>query len=377
MLVPASKRVGAGLAVVLGLFIGTAGLAGADETAFPGDAWERRPPEALGLNVEAVEAMGALMEKARANGVLIRDGYLVAEWTYGGPADERFETQSCTKSITSMVLGLALKEGKIADLDDRVKDYYPSFDAGPYTDEITFWHLVTATSGIEAKRWTERYDARGDMEPGLAHRYHNDHTAELARALTYIFGEDLETVLRDRVLDPIGADMEWGSDGDRTVTLPDGSTVRVVAGFAFSRWTAQDLARVGWLHLNRGYWKGDEILAPEYVAKSMTPITVANREKEVNYGLAWRAGKTEDGRLYWYMSGNGGQFCVVLPELNVVMTKINRIGKDYQPFTGIEAFEEHLFRLVEPEGSAPADTSDVPAEAEPLPDANTGGTQVP
>jgi CubicO group peptidase (beta-lactamase class C family) len=341
--------------ISLGLASGAAGRAATEETVFPAAQWERRTPEALGLNPAVLEALGELMEKAKANGALVRQGYLAADWSFGGPIDQRFETQSVAKSITSMLLGLALKEGRIARIDDRVKTYYPEFEVGPHTDEITFRHLITATSGIAAKRWGENYVDPQDMAPGLECRYHNDHTAELAIALTYIFGEDLEEVLRGRVLNKVGADTEWRPNG--SVRLADGREVRVVMGCAFTHWTAHDLARLGWLHLNQGRWEREQLLSTAYISESMTPVAVPvlewrrqapeNRDMSKHtYGYAWRGRYTADGRLYWYMSGHGGQFCVLLPEHGIVMTKMNRIGADYQPFVGMEQFEEHLFRLV-------------------------------
>lgn len=137
------------LAIFL-MFIGGLAMA-AEEWIYPGATWQRREPEKAGIAPDALKNIGELMRKAKANGVLIHKGYLVAEWTFDPPAGKRFNIQSCTKSVTSAILGLAIKDGLIANLDVRVKDLYPDFAAGPYTDEITFRHLVTATSGIASK----------------------------------------------------------------------------------------------------------------------------------------------------------------------------------------------------------------------------------
>lgn len=327
------------------------------KTVFPGEEWAVRKPESMGLNKEALAKIGKLMEKSQSNGVLIKNGYLVAEWNFDGPADKKIEVQSITKSITSMVLGLALKEGKIASINDLVKKYYPGFNAGPYTDQITFWHLVTASSGIAAKRYGENYVDPGNMAPGLESRYTNDHLAELAKALTYIYGEPISNIASSRVLKKIGADVDWKEEKEVSVRMANGKEIPVNAGFAFSHWTAADLARVGWLYLNKGNWKGEQLIPENYVEQCRTNINIpvmpfSRRSGPVisdntkrAYGLAWRGHYTKSGQLIWYMSGNGGQMCVVLPEEGMVFVKINGIGKPYQPFNGIDKFEGLLLAM--------------------------------
>jgi hypothetical protein len=103
---------------------------------------------------------------------------------------------------------------------------------------------------------------------------------------------------------------------------------------------------VGWLHANKGNWNGEQILARAYVEQCMTPIKVpimafrrTARPDEVlsrvTYGLVWRGRCSDNGGLLWHMSGNGGQFCAVLAEHGIVLTKINGIWRNNQPFLGL------------------------------------------
>ncbi len=332
--------------------VGLAGVLGPGsllgQAVFPGAEWERREPAAVGLNAGAVARIGALMQTAQANGALICQGYLAAEWTFNGPSAQRFEVQSVSKSITGLLLGLALHDGLIPSLDAKVKDLYPAFEAGPYAGDITFRHLVTATSGIKAMRDLTIYNAAEYVRPGLESRYHNDHTLHLGDALTYLFGRDLEEVLRERLLKPIGADAEWGAFKGE-IRLADGRAVRRVAGYYNTRWTARDLARVGWLCANRGAWNGVQLLPADYLAASVTPIpqpvmeyrTEARyratepggppfdpkRERPgLTYGFSWWATRqTVSGRAQWMwgMGGNYGQTCMVWPERGLVLVKVN------------------------------------------------------
>jgi len=321
---------------------------------FPGNEWIRMTPEKAGLDQQILVQIDSLMKKAEANGTLIRNGYLIAEFNYGGSPDKMFEVQSITKSMTGIVLGLALKEKLISNIDDKVIDYFPRFDVGPYTAEITFRHLITASSGIKSTITKGRYFDPNNMKPGIESRYHNDHCYQLALALTYIYEKDLGELIREKVLAPlmIQDTIKWGYHG--SVVCADGKEVPVVAGYAFVRLTARDLARIGWLFANNGMWKENKILSHDYVVESRTPIPIpvmdaspdapAGKVSRSKYGLAWRGRPADDNRILWYMSGNGGQFCVVMPEYNLVVTKINSYEK--KPYTDIGEFEKLLWNLV-------------------------------
>lgn len=327
--------------------------------------WEKLAPEELGLCPDVIAEIDIKMQRAGANGIIVRNGYQVAEFNHGGDAATRYCVQSITKGIIGTMLGLALKEGLIEDIHEKVVDYYPAFASGPYgggdyTDEISFWHLATASSGIGGPgggppRWS--YADPGYMQPGVENRYHNDHTAVLAEVLTYLFEAHLQDVLRERVLAKTGGDLDWRNEGSKTVTLADGTTrIPVAAGFAWSWWNAADLARIGWLYANAGEWDGERILDAGFVAESMTASSLPIREwrgesilkqrnlplnrdfSQMRYGLLWRGQVTDCGRTLWRMSGNGGQFVLVLPEEGIVFVKINDfrneprvLVSDFQP----------------------------------------------
>ncbi len=322
---------------------------------FPEEEWSRTGRGKSELDPGSLSRIDSLMRKAQANGVMILNGKLVAEWNYGGTADQLFEVQSITKTITSVVLGLALKDGLISELDAQVRDYYPDFEVGPYTREITFRHLLTASSGIKSTITKGRYYDPDYMKPGIESRYHNDHCHQLVTALTYIYCKDLGEVLKERVLIPLRTQdtMKWGHHNS-VVTCANGNEVKVVGGYAFSNWSARDLARVGYLYLNNGKWKGEQILPSEYTSEARMPIPIPvmstspdalpDQRSGSKYGLTWRGKPGEGGKTLWYMSGNGGQFCVVIPEYNLVMTKINSYQQ--KPYTEIGQFENHLWNIL-------------------------------
>lgn len=343
------------LAIVLTLVLSGPCKPAMGKTIFPGKEWKKKDPEKMGLNVKTLDRIDSLMQKTNANGVLIYKGCLVGEWNYGKPVDQRFEVQSVTKSITSTILALALQDGLIPSLDAKVKDHYPDFEAGPYTHEIAFRHLVTASSGVKSLITAGRYYDPNNMKPGIESRYHNTHFHHLATALSYLYGKDLGEVMNERILTPIQArdTMVWGHH-NLVITCANGKEVKVVGGYAFSNWTARDLARVGYLYLHDGKWKRNQLIPAEYAREARMPIPIpvmdmspdapASKESTNKYGLAWRGRPFDNGRTLWYMSGNGGQFCVVIPEYDLVMTKINSYSR--QPQMGIEQFEELLWNIL-------------------------------
>lgn len=322
------------------------------EAVFPEEQWLVSTPEQQDMNSAAIGQIDSLMQAAQANGVLIRNGFIVGEWNYAGPADTKIEGQSIAKSITSLALGLAWDEGLVPFLDEPVIDYYPAFTtSGPYTDKITFRHLVTMTSGMAITNWFQYVDPN-NMYPGLEHHYHNDQFTALAEPLTYLFEQDLKSVLFKKVLNLINADMDWGTCG--TIQTATEQSVSVNCGYAYTYWSARDLARIGYLYLNNGKWKQRQILSESYIRETFNaaPYQVnefltaqSGREEWLSkrrYSLGWWAIEDYPG---WFMHGHGEQFCLVIPEYNVVLVKLNSIG--VTPYVEIEQFYPLVIQAVE------------------------------
>ena len=333
---------------------------------FPGDAWLRADPEAACIDPEMLERITAKMEAAQANGVLVRNGYLIAEWHFGGPPETRFDIQSCTKSITSFLVGMALMDGHLPSVDALVKDYWPDFEAGPYTDQITVRHLLTMTAGIVQ---TTRYGTGQDKqlpqepaEPGTRYNYLNDQSKALAAMLTYLYGRELGEVMNEK-LEPLGISMEWGAEPrwDPDIVTADGRTRRHNCGYSRAHFSAPDLARIGHLYLQQGVWVGKRIVSEAYVAQSLTPCpipvgprTAVGKDGLVltgGYGYNWRQHEY-DGVTTWGMHGYGQQFCVIIPEFNVVMTKLSD-WRDKSTWIGNETFYPLLIRSLKKTGDAP------------------------
>jgi CubicO group peptidase (beta-lactamase class C family) len=313
----------------------------------PGDAWERRTPEQVGLDPKAVkkavaiavaaesrsprdllerhrrgygrephgEAIGPFRERGPASGLILRHGYIVAEWGEPQRVDATF---SVTKSFLSTSVGLAYDRGMIPGLDRPVRELVPmvvalkgppasggdlasppdgvAFDAfevlRPFESEhnrpITWDHLLRQTSDWEGTLWgkpdwadrpqgdPEQWRKRPRDRPGTVFTYNDVRVNLLALAVLNVWRRPLPQVLREYVMDPIGASPTWRWFGyDNSWIVLDGELAQSVSGGA--HWgggmyiSARDLARFGYLTLRKGRWGDRRILSEQWIRLATSP----------------------------------------------------------------------------------------------------------
>lgn len=307
----------------------------------PGNAWERRTPAEVGLDSAAVaeavaialaaespvqsdlleqhrrtfgrephgEALGPFRRRGPASGMIVRRGYLVAEW---GDPDRVDVTFSVTKSFLSTVVGLAYDRGLIRSLDAPVRNDVPvvvtlkgdpppvagGSDSLPFevlepfeSDHnrgITWDHLLRQTSDWEGTLWgkpdwadrpegdPEEWRQRPRDPPGAVFRYNDVRVNLLALAALGVWRRPLPQVLREQVMDPIGASSTWRWYGyANSWVVLDGELMQSVSGGAHwggGMWiSTRDLARFGLLTLRGGKWRGRRILSERWMRLATTP----------------------------------------------------------------------------------------------------------
>ncbi|HVE78846.1 MAG TPA: serine hydrolase [Gemmatimonadaceae bacterium] len=308
----------------------------------PGDAWERRAPRAVGMDsarlAEAVafaianeakaprdlelahylgvgrepfgEAVGPFKPRGDPTGVVVRRGYIVAEW--GEP--ERVDmTFSVTKSFLSTAVGLAFDRGMLrledpvwramgpvvmaapergdrsAEALARRGEVLAPFDT-PHNRRVTWEHLLRQTSDWEGTLWgkpewadrptgaPEEWRTRARHDPGAVYEYNDVRVNVLALAALNVWRRPLPEVVRELVMDPIGASPTWRWYGyDNSWVLIDGRAVQSVSGGG--HWgggmfiSARDQARFGYLTLRRGRWGDRQLLSEAWVRRALTPTT--------------------------------------------------------------------------------------------------------
>src|SRR5258708_67787 len=249
------------------------------------------------------EVLGPVAPRGGHSGIVYRGGKLLAEWGDTARPDMTF---SVAKSYLALLAGLALGDGLIKSLDDKVGDdaLDDGFESAQNRD-ITWRHLLTQTSEWQGTMFgkEDRIDhnrvvglavaeapngtRRALKKPGTFYEYNDVRVNRLSYSLLQLFKEPLPSVLKRRIMDPIGASPDWKWDGYRnsTVTIDGKPMVSVPGG---GHWgggsviSARDLALMGLLVLRDGLWNGRQLLPDVWTQSRKNPGPVPPF-----YGLMW------------------------------------------------------------------------------------------
>jgi CubicO group peptidase (beta-lactamase class C family) len=243
--------------------------------------------------------IGPVRDAGGAAGLVTRHGYIVAEW--GDP--KRVDmTHSVTKTFLTTVVGLAWQRGLIRDVNDYARDYMPAgvdlFDA-PHNQRIKWDDLLRQTSDWQGTLWgkpdwADRPEGKTPAdwpnrelhEPGTHYKYNDVRVNVLALAVLHVWRRPLPQVLREEIMDPIGASSSWRWHGYENSWVDiDGQRMQSVSGGG--HWgggmfiNAYDMARFGYLFLRNGRWKDRQLVSEKWIAMARTP----GRANEM-YGFA-------------------------------------------------------------------------------------------
>ena len=318
----AVKVPGLRVVVVLAALLATTALA-ADYFP-PRGAWEKKAPVELGFDAaklkEAIDyavanenpsskdvaedlkstfgkrepnfkILGPTQMRAALNGIVIHRGYVAAEW---GDTARTDMAHSVTKTFLTTVVGIAWQRGLIRDLDDRASSYLPSTEraqlfGNEHNATITWDHLLRQTSDWSGTLWgipdwadrpvgatPDDWPNRPMHAPGTFFKYNDVRVNLLALCALHVWRRPLPQVLREEVMDPIGASNTWRWYGYETSWIElDGQHVQSVTGgghfgggMFISAW---DMARFGYLFLRRGSWAGRQIVSEQWMNLARTP----------------------------------------------------------------------------------------------------------
>ncbi|MEX0900775.1 MAG: serine hydrolase [Gammaproteobacteria bacterium] len=267
--------------------------------------------------------LGPTLYRAGDSGIVIHRNRIVARW---GDIDRIDMTFSVAKSYLSVLAGIAVRDGLIGSVHDRVADTLPELIIGEHNVEITWHHLLQQTSDWSGTLWAipdwaDRPEGddpanRPLHPPGTRFKYNDVRINLLALALMHVFGEPLPAVLKREVMDPIGASGNWQWYGyENSWVEIDGQRMQSVSGgghFGGGIFiSTRDHARFGQLMLNRGVWRGERIL-PDAWFDQMTAPSAAKPD----YGYLWwlntgrAAIPAAPASAYW-AAGFGGNFIYI------------------------------------------------------------------
>jgi CubicO group peptidase (beta-lactamase class C family) len=267
--------------------------------------------------------VGPMKTRGPAAGLIIYKGYVVGQWGDPGRVDLTF---SVAKSFLSTTAGLAVQEGLIRDVSDLVHSYMaPIYPYDPvksamnkadhlneddvfelfdteHNRKIRWDDLLRQTSDWEGSLWgkpdwadrpsgePQQWRARPRNAPGSVYEYNDTRVNVLALALLNVWRKPLPTVLKEKIMDPIGASGTWRWTGyENSFVILDGQIMQSISGG--SHWgggmmlSAWDQARFGYLTLRNGNWNGTQLIDPSWIEKSRTPTPAQPGYGMMNYFL--------------------------------------------------------------------------------------------
>ncbi|MCG8373570.1 MAG: serine hydrolase [Balneolales bacterium] len=384
------------------LFLSLFSLSIYAQTYFPGDwgNWETKTAEEVEMNAakiqEAIEyaqsmesenprsmemnhyqtfgrepfgdAIGPFKDRGDQTGIIIKNGYIIAEW--GEPLRVDM-THSVSKTFLSSAVGLMYDRGYIRDVNDLVDPYMApilvmEFDDNtskadefgspkviePFKSEhnskITWNHLLRQTSDWEGTLfgkpdWADRpsgerstWLTRDRFEPGTEWEYNDVRVNLLALAALNVVREPLPKFLKEHMMDKIGASPTWRWQGYETSwVVIDGQLMQSVSGGG--HWgggmfiSARDQARLGLLTLRDGNWNGQQIISEEWIELSKTPTEANPRYGYMNYFLnpGQEPMPSAPESAFWHLgSGNNYVYCDPENDLVIVTRWIKGSGMD-------------------------------------------------
>jgi len=243
----------------------------------------------LGVKEPFNTPIGPVKERGGANGVIIRHGYIVAEWGDPKRVDMTF---SVTKTFLTTVVGLAWQRGLIRDIHDYARDYMPPgvdlFEA-PHNQRIKWDDLLRQTSDWQGTLWGKPdwadrpegekpsdWPNRKLWDPGTHYKYNDVRVNVLALATLNVWRRPLPEVLREEIMEPIGASSTWRWYGyDNSWVEIDGQKIQSMSGGG--HWgggmfiNAYDMARFGYLFLRGGRWNERTIVSEKWIQMARSP----------------------------------------------------------------------------------------------------------
>jgi CubicO group peptidase (beta-lactamase class C family) len=257
------------------------------------------------------EGIGPFATRGEQTGVIIYKGYIIAEWGEPSRVDM---AHSVTKSLLSTVVGLAVDRGLIGSVNDTVAKYVTPIEvynqgrniedmgrpqmlypfASPHNRILNWDVMLRQTSDWEGTLWgkpdwadrpdgdANKWLTRPRNAPGTVWKYNDVRVNALALAALSVWRKPLPQVLKERIMDPIGASNTWRWSGYRNSWIVlDGQAVQSVSGGG--HWgggifiNAYDMGRFGLLTMHRGNWNGRQLISEQWVKQALTP-TKANPE---------------------------------------------------------------------------------------------------
>ena len=314
-----------------------------------GDGWKTSSLHSEGVDLERVnELIRNILNRGFENihsVLLVKNGKLILEeYFYGYDRETKHQMRSATKSVTSILVGIAKDRKMIQSVDQKVYEFFPEYESIDWSapkNTIALKHVLTMTAGLDWNEWTH---PERDPRSSVYAMGRSDDWIEfvLKRELVHLPGEMfnyssglslvLGAILKNKtdlyanefaekyLFSPLGiSEFSWQQ-------RPNGMVY--TSGGERGLWLRpRDMAKIGLLFLNKGNWKGKQIVSPEWVNES-TKCHVKAFFGGSEYGYQWWRGKKviDNSTIgVFYAAGHGGQYIFVCPSLHLVAVFTSKV----------------------------------------------------
>lgn len=264
--------------------------------------------------------------------VVKNDQLIIEEYFKGYLADEPHDLRSTTKSIRSILLGIAIDQGYIENINDPISKYLKSHVPNKNLDErkknITVKNLLTMSSGLDCNDWDKKSKGQEDKvykkkdwlqytldlpmvnKPGTVSNYCSMGAIMIAEIISQATGMTIDKFADKNLFQPLGiTNVSWGHTSNKEVNF---SAKRLYM-------TSRDLAKIGQLILRNGEWNGKQVVTEKWIEESTSPKT---KITGIDYGYFWwniPFNIKDKVVISKTATGNGGQYIFVIPELDMVV----------------------------------------------------------
>jgi len=335
---------------------------------WPTTGWRTAQPVDHGIDVAKLSVADAFARNDPLTRCLlvVKDGCIVFEQYYGdGARDQSSNLWSVTKSVTSALVGILVTRNLVTNVDQLMTAYLPRY---PEFGEISIRHVLTHTSGLS---WTEEGEpwvnwvqsddwiaaalARGrGHAPGKVFKYSSANSQFLSGLIHAASGQTPGELAERDLFRPLGIPFNRSTEilrydrwDDYKAPLDHGwrqDPMELETGGFCLYLTARDMARFGFLFINRGAWDGRQILSPQWVEES-TRDQVTNIHGRYSYGYHWWIARVDNTPCF-LASGLGGQIIGVVPSLDLVLVIKYEAEAPQHPIPGTAHDDMRLFELV-------------------------------
>lgn len=320
------------------------------------DGWEVDSPENTGLDRAALDNMIGVVEGIPNHQLhtilIVKDGKLVFERNFAGYPYDRIKVgqstsyiqfkpetvqfmASVTKSVTSILAGIAIDKGFINSVEDKLIQYYPEYAAelNQVKTDITIHQTLSMTTGLHFDEYTYPYgDSRNDItkiynssdpikvifsrdldtKPGTQFYYNSGSPNVIANLISKTSETDFLEFSEKYLFKPLGIkNFLWEKFTSDNYFASGGLHV-----------SARDAAKMGYLFLNKGQWQDKQIISEYWVTKSIQKYTTPTGWTNTNgYGYYWWLNShiTNGKRIdYFYAAGWGEQYMFIVPSENLL-----------------------------------------------------------